>query len=193
MSIENITGKILAEAEEQSKKVLEEAADKSRTIIEKAEQRAAAIRETSAEKAKEDGHLAKSRRISVAELEVRKIRLGAKQELISHCFEIALEQLANMEEEEYIELLESSIIALDVDGGELVLNERDRKTIGNKLVKKINDAGKVGTLILAEDTVNAKGGFVLRRGSMEINSTLETMINSIREAATPDVVKALFD
>jgi len=46
---------------------------------------------------------------------------------------------------------------------------------------------------LSEDTIAAKGGFVLRKGSMEINSTLEVMVNGIRETAIPDVVKVLFD
>ena len=44
MSIENITGKILAEAREQSEQVLTEAGEKSRAIIEKAKVQAEKIR-----------------------------------------------------------------------------------------------------------------------------------------------------
>jgi V/A-type H+-transporting ATPase subunit E len=192
MSIENIIGKILAEAENESQRVLEEAGEKSRDILEKAEAQAEKIRKDSEVQAKEDASLLKSRRTSVAELEVRKMRLGAKQALISRCFDAALDQLANMEEAEYLEFLTSAILATGADGGELLLNARDRKAIGEKLVKKINGTGKAGTLTLAEDTIDAKGGFVLRKGSVEMNSTLETMVNGIRESATPDVVKALF-
>lgn len=192
MSIENITGKILAEAREQSEQVLKEAGDKSRAIIEKAEAQAEKIREEHEEKAEEDACLLKSRRTSVAELEVRKMKLAAKQALVSRCFDQALDKLANMEESEYLEFLASAILATGAEGGELLLNERDRKSIGEKLVKKVNEAGMAGKLTLAEDSIDAKGGFVLRRGSVETNSTLETMVNGIRESATPDVVKTLF-
>ncbi len=192
MSIENITGKILSEAEEQSRKILQDAEKKSREITDKAKAQAEKIRQDYEEQAKEEAHLQKSRRISVAELEVRKMKLGGKQTLISRCFDKALDQLAAMEEANYLELLASAVLATGVDGGELLLNAKDRNSIGEKLVERINSVGKAERLTLAEDTIDVKGGFVLRKGAMEINSTLETMVSGIRESATPDVVKALF-
>jgi V/A-type H+-transporting ATPase subunit E len=193
MTIENITGKILAEAHAQSSQILEEADYKSRTIIEKAQEQAEKIQKDLAEQGKSDAQLLKSRRTSVAKLEARKMRLGAKQALISRCFDSALDQLANMAESDYLDFLASKILAAGIDGGELLLNERDRKAIGEKLVKKVNGTGETGTLTLSANIIKAKGGFVLRQGSVEFNSTLETMVSSIRESITPDVVKALFD
>ena len=92
MSIENITGKILAEAREQSEQVLKEAGDKSRAIIEKAEAQAEKIRKEHEEKAEEDACLLKSRRTSVAELEVRKMKLAAKRPRLT-CFDRRLDKL----------------------------------------------------------------------------------------------------
>jgi V/A-type H+-transporting ATPase subunit E len=192
MSIDNITGKILAEAESQNKLVLEEAGDKSRKIIDEAKRQADKIKDDYSEKIKEDAALTKSRRISVAELEVRKLRLGAKQDQIKQCFDVALDRMVHMEENEYLELLAASIFKIGGSGGELMLNKDDRGRIGEKLIHKVNKTGKVGELSLSKDVIDAKGGFVLKRGSMEINSTLETMINGIRESATPDVVEALY-
>jgi V/A-type H+-transporting ATPase subunit E len=192
MSIDNITDKILAEANEQSKLVIDEAEDKSKTIIVKAREKRAEILKDYEDRAGEDAKLLKSRRISVAELEVRKIRLGAKQDLISRCFEKALDQLANMEEGKYIDFLFNKILALEVEGGELLLNSKDRKNIGESLVKKINDSGRSGKVTLSPDTIEGRGGFVLRRGSVEINSSLETMVNGVKEAVSPDVITALF-
>ncbi|MFA6690959.1 MAG: V-type ATP synthase subunit E family protein [Saccharofermentanales bacterium] len=192
MSIENIIGKILAEAHDQSSQVREEADGKSCTIIEKAKVQAEKTRRDLAEQAKAEAQLLKSRRISVAELEARKMRLGAKQALISRCFAEALDQLAAMAEPDYLDFLVATILAAATDGGELLLNTRDREAIGEKLVKKVNSTGKAGTLTLAKDTIDAKGGFILRQGSMEINSTLETMVSGICEVVTPDVVKVLF-
>ena len=192
MSIENIIDKILDEAHEQSGQVLKEADEKSRTIIKEANEQAEKIRQDLAEQAKSEAQLLKSRRISVAELEARKMKLGAKQALISRCFADALDQLADMAKPDYLEFLAAAILDACSDGGELLLNKRDRQAIGAKLVQKVNSTGKAGNLTLAKDTIDAKGGFVLRKGSMEINSTLETMVSGICEVATPDVVQALF-
>lgn len=192
MSIDNITSKILEEAVEQGKIALSEAENESRKIIEDAKKRAEKILEESRQKIMEEGELIKSRRVSVAELEVRKIRLGAMQAQISKCFDKALDKIADMSESEYLELLSSKVLAIGGDGGELILNAKDRNSIGEKLLAAINASGKVGALGLADDVIEAKGGFVLRRGAVEINSTLETMTNSIKESATPDVVKALY-
>lgn len=193
MSIDNITGKILAEAEEQRNTVLKQAKHESREIIKDAEDKAQIIRNESELKAQDDAELMKNRRISVAELEVRKVRLGAKQAQITECFDTALDRLSNMDEADYIKFLSAAILNIGGTGGELLLNKKDWQNIGEKLVKKVNEVGGVGELTLSKDTINAKGGFVLRRGSMEINSTLETMVNGIRESIIPDVVKALYD
>lgn len=192
MSIDNIKGKILEEAVEQGKVALAEAENESQKIIGDAKERAEKILEESRNKIAEDGGLIKSRRISVAELEVRKIRLGAMQEQISRCFDRALDKIANMDESEYLDFLTSRVLAIGGEGGELILNEKDRTAIGEKLLAAINASGKIGALSLSDDVINAKGGFVLRRGSVEINSTLETMTSSIKESVTPDVVKALY-
>ena len=42
-------------------------------------------------------------------------------------------------------------------------------------------------------TLTASGGFVLRIGRIELDSTLEMMVSSVREEAMPEVVSALFD
>lgn len=193
MSIENITNKILAEAEEQRKLIIDEANEKIQKLMENARSQKEAIVADYDKRARDDAELLKSRRISVAELEVRKIRLGEKQALISQCFEKALDRITNMDREKYIDLLFNKISALGLEGGELLLNSNDRKDIGDVLVKKINDSGKSGELTLSPDTIDGRGGFVLRRGSMEINSTLETMINQVKEALSEEVVTKLFD
>lgn len=194
MGIENIIGKILAEAEADRAQLLTEAEEKSRQHLKMAQEQAEKIRRDGAEQAKEEAQLIKSRKTSLAELEARKMRLGAKQALISRCFDEALEQMANnMEEEDYLEFLSAEIIAANLKGGELLLNARDRRNIGKKLVKKVNDFSPDQAITLAEDTIAAKGGFILRKGSIEMNATLEALINNIRESAAPEVAKELFE
>ena len=192
MGIENITDKILSEANEEASRVLEKASKESHDKVQKAEQQAVVIRKDAETRGKEDSHLLKSRKVSVAELEARKMRLLAKQESISKSFDLALEKLANMDEAEYIKLLVKAISDTGVDSGELMLNQKDRDMVGQKVVGLVNDSKTSVGVTLSNETIDAKGGFVLKNGAVEINSTLETMVNSIRESVTPEVVKVLF-
>ena len=75
MSIENILEKTLEQAREKADQIRKEAQETGNRILAEAEK-----------KGKEEAELLKSRRTSVAELEVRKMRLGAKQEAISKAF-----------------------------------------------------------------------------------------------------------
>ena len=40
--------------------------------------------------------------------------------------------------------------------------------------------------------MNARGGFVLKAGAVEINSTLESMVYAVKESVTLAVLEALF-
>ena len=184
MSIENILEKILSHANEEAEKTLEQAREKADQIRKEAQETGKRILEEAEKKGKEEAKLLKSRRISVAELEVRKMRLGAKQQAIAKAFDL--------EKEEYVPFLVKALKETGIDEAELLMNERDRDAVGQKVLDVVNDPEKPARLTLSKDTIQAKGGFVLRRGLVEINSTLETLIDGVKEEVTPEVVEALF-
>ena len=144
------------------------------------------------ERSKEDAQLVKSRKISSAELEGRKMRLATKQDSIAKCFEKAVDKLAEMPEDDYINLMVKLIHETGMTQGELLLNQKDHKAVGSKIVKQVNSSEKFEKLELSKETINAKGGFVLRNGAIEINTTLESMVSTVKESVTPEVVEALF-
>lgn len=192
MGIETITEKILAEANDDARRIFEKGRYDGRATIYRTERLIKQKQSDIEQKAVTDAENVKKRKNSVAELEARKMRLAAKQEAISRSFSDAMKKLAELPEEDYISLLARSVEQTGDEGGELRLNAKDKARIGQKLVDRINKEGKAGTLTLSEHTIDAAGGFVLRRGAVEINSTLEVMVEAIREEVTPDVVKTLF-
>lgn len=192
MSIENILEKILSHANEEAEKTLEQAWEKADQIRKEAQETGNRILDEAEKKGKEEAELLKSRRTSVAELEVRKMRLGAKQEAISKAFDLALSRISQLEKQEYVPFLVKALKETGVDEAELLMNKRDRDGVGQKVLDAVNDPEKPVRLTLSKDTIQAKGGFVLRRGLVEINSTLETLIDGVKEEVTPEVVEALF-
>jgi V/A-type H+-transporting ATPase subunit E len=126
----------------------------------------------------------------MANLESRKMHLAAKQEVITACFREALTELRALPPERYIGLLAGKLEELAYREGEILLNQKDRDAIGKELLERINREGR--EFKLSQDTLDALGGFVLRVGRIELDSTLEMMVSSVREDAMPEVVSALF-
>ena len=75
---------------------------------------------------------------------------------------------------------------------EIILNPRDRKAIGEKLVEAVNARLKNGRLRLAEETRDFAGGLILRRGSIEANCTVELLVELSQSELSAKVAEILF-
>nr|WP_315020642.1 V-type ATP synthase subunit E [uncultured Aminipila sp.] len=192
MSIENITEKILEDAKEHAEKVMADVKSQETSILENANKQAENILKSYTEKSLADAEIIKSRKISVAELESRKIKLGARQKAVSIAFDKAIDKIADFQDDKYIDFLVGMYEEVTIEGGEICLNEKDRQRVGEKLVAKINDGSQKEQVKLSEDRISARGGFILKKGSIEINATLETLINSLKEDATGQIAEILF-
>lgn len=192
MSIDNITSKILSDAENNADSSLMNAENTKQEIINKAKSEAEIIIKTEAERAAKDAVDLKNRRVSAAELQGRKMLLSAKQEAIKKSFNAAIDKLKAMPEDEYLSFLAQEIVKIPNCEGSIVLNAKDRENIGERLVKTVNEKLGAEKVALSKNTVKASGGFVLKRGSVEINSTFETLLDSMKDELTGEIANALF-
>jgi V/A-type H+/Na+-transporting ATPase subunit E len=192
MSIANITEKILNEANEISETSLRNAESRSLEILNEAKEKSSEILAEAEVKAKEEAEAIKSRIISAGELQERKIILNAKQEAIKKSFNLALEKLSTMPEDKYINYLIEEIVNINNCKGEIVLNETDKNKIGEKLVEIVNERLNGNKVVLSENSINTKGGFILKNGDIEVNNTFETILSSIKEGLTFEVANTLF-
>jgi V/A-type H+/Na+-transporting ATPase subunit E len=190
MSIEQIKDKILKSSIDDARRIFDKGRMESRDKVYEAERLAElkikAVKETAAE----DAARLKSRRESMANLEARKMKLSAKQEIISECFNDALSEIRQMPKQQYVQLLAAKLGEIGVKEGEILLNKKDLEGIGKDLLSAANANG--GRFTLSRDTIEAAGGFILRTGRIEMDSTLEMMVSSVKEKAMAEVVSALF-
>lgn len=192
MSIENITEKILSEANNIARTSLKDAEELSIEKTNEAKQKAELIINEAAEKAKIESSVLISRKVSSGELQERKMILGAKQEAVKKSFNIALEKLSTMPKDKYINFLVNEILNNTNCEGEIILNETDKVNIGEELVNTVNDKLNEKKVVLSNRTVKTRGGFILKSGDVEVNSTFEALLSSIREGLTFEVANALF-
>ena len=165
------------------------------------------------EKANADGEQTYRRMLAVAGLEGRKKLLGAKQEMIDAAFAKAMEKVTGLPDRQYQELLERMIAEAaagyrepsEQAGGtdipqersrEVMLSEKDAARMDGRFIininKRLSASGKKGTITLSEKRIRAAGGFILKIGDMEINSTFEILFEMLRTQLESDVVSILF-
>lgn len=172
---------ILAQAEQQCAQIRKEYEDKANEVY------AARIR--SGVKACED--LAESKK-RIAEMESKKSVLSLKQEMVSAAFDRAKEQILAMPAKDYLAFLTKLAVKAAPDGkGQIVLNAADRKQYGEAVVKAAN-AELGGSLTLADAAGDFAGGLMVRNGAVEVNNTLELLIDLCRSDLAADVAKVLF-
>ena len=193
MSIEKITSKIVGDAEEKKKAVLAEAKGKADEIL------AAARREADAYLASETarGEAAKetliSRHKSVADIDCRKITLAKKQALLEECFAQAVEAVGQLPEAEYVDFLVALGKTAGEKKGQLIFNEKDKATVGEKVCKALSQAVDGGEFELADETRTMAGGFVLKAGKVYINNTVEALVAELRDSMTGEAHRVLFE
>jgi len=192
MSIDNITGKIISDAAEYAEGLILEAREEAKAIISQAREEVYDIGEQAAARSHEDAVSIKHRSHSAARLEARKLMLASKHKAVDKALEAAVRRLAEMEPDAYVAFLAGKIAETNIMEGELLLNAKDRATVGDKLVSAANRLSHGVGIILSGQTADIRGGFILKRGALEINSSLEAMVNSVKESVAPAVLAILY-
>jgi len=194
--IDKITGKIAVDAKQEAEAILSQARSEAAAITKsyeaKSQEEAKRILAAGEEQAREIQRRAKS----AAELEARQQVLATKQELISQAFDNALDQLLKLSAAEYTSLL-ARLAAQAGNGNEaVIMSPKDREAVGQAVVeqanKLLNEGGKKAGLTLSGETRAFKGGLLLKSGDVEINCTLETIVQLSKEELALDVAAALF-
>jgi len=188
MSIENITARILREAQEEADAMKAKAESEKEAIIREAKEQSEEITSRSSAKSLKDVQILKERRHSVAELEARKMRLAAKQEMIDESFSESMKEFASMDPGEYTAFLLKQLEPFRNQKGEILLNARDKEAVGTELSNKL--AGS--SLVIGEGTVPIEGGFILRQGSISMNASLEKYMENEKKEITAQIADILF-
>jgi V/A-type H+-transporting ATPase subunit E len=194
---ERIKEKIIEDAKARAAAIQEQAEEEARIIMDQARQEARLKKAELLEMAEADGEQAYKRMLAVAGLEGRKELLRAKRDMIDLAFDRAMGKICGLPDHEYQKLLEKMIVdAAGNEGGEILLSEKDAMRMDKQFEKNINQrlaaAGKRGSLALSKQSIPTVGGFILRSGNTEVNSTFEILFGMLRTELESEVVSLLF-
>ena len=191
MAIDNITSKIIYDAEREAVLISQEAAARREEILALARKEAEEKREAMRADGEAERAAMVERNVSVAKIDAGKLILEEKQILIERCLAEAVKKIASLDGDVYLKFLADTAKTLAPEGGELILSERDREKYGEKLEKLLEESGG-GKYALSEETRKIKAGVIVKRGSVYVNGSVEAKIDAMRSELVPEVAARLF-
>ena len=184
------------------KRITDDAAAEIEAIKKDSEEKIAALRlqyEADAKKAYDD-IIAESEAIAAsaeehikdaASVEVRKISLEAKQDMISACFDRVKSQLVAMNTEDSVDFL-CGLLEKEPElrSGSLIFPAKDRE-LAEKFAQEANK--RLGADFKVSDKkAHFEGGFILSQGDSEINFSYDALLGAVRPRIEKQLVKILF-
>ena len=158
--IEKITAKIAQDAQAEIGRLMAETDGKAQSILASAQAQAQEEANDIVEKGRAAAGERLERLSSAAQMERRKLELAAKQEVLGEAFDLALEKLCTLPEQEYIALLTKLALEASTSGKEqIIFSQKDRARVGKQVVMAVNNAlVKERAPGLPEEVVKSKVG-----------------------------------
>ncbi|MBS5307981.1 V-type ATP synthase subunit E [Clostridium tertium] len=194
-SVNNLTSKILRDAEERKESILASAEEEKNNILSKKIAKAKELEKEIIQKAELEAKTKKERILSSASLKVRNNKLSAKQEVIKEVFEKSIDMLATISGDDFLRFIKNSILSLGEIGEQtLILNKEGMEVVDLTFIYDLNQSlGDKGNIKLSPNTGNFKGGFILESNGIEINNTYEALVSSLKDELEFEVARVLFN
>jgi len=196
--IEKITAHIEADASAEAQAILDEAKAKVNQIEADYSQRAQDIYETMVKNGKAECDAKVENMNRLATMESKKAVLETKQEMVTKAFDKAQEMVLELPEDEYQDFLVRLVVESASTGKESVIfNERDKKKFGAAVVKaaneKLKEKGMNAELTEDSKTANIAGGVVLSQEGIEVNNSLELLVDMCRGSMSSKLAEVMFE
>lgn len=161
--IEKITQRIDQDAQGEIDQILADARAKAADIAAKYQAQAKKESEDILARGEKNAAEREERLASVAQMEAKKLTLATKQEVLDKAFELALDRLVSLPDEEYVALLADLAVKAATTGREqLIFSQKDRTRVGKQVVALANEKlAKAVAPELPESLTDSKAGAIL--------------------------------
>ena len=145
--------------------------------------------------AKKAGEDEESHILAAARMDIAKQLLAEKRKILDGVFEQARQQLQNLPEQDYRNLCNKLMLeAVETGDEEIIVDKKDNR-INQDFIDQVNQQlsskGK-GELKLSEQKQDIGAGFILRRGKIKTNVSLDVLLEQARKELEIDLATELF-
>ncbi len=186
MQVDKIVESINADAINTAQTIEQESKLRCEQILEAAKRRSDEKSAQLLSAGRTEGEQLKNRSLSVYALELRRNVLAVKRELIDEAFKAARDKAVSLGKEEYLKIVAALFAKLSLNGDETVLISPADQHVDEGFIKSINP----GLTLRRDDSV--KSGFVINRGGMYIDASIETVLSQLKSDMETTVANILF-
>ncbi|MHC4216704.1 MAG: V-type ATP synthase subunit E [Planctomycetota bacterium] len=195
MEAQQVTDKILADANAEADQIKNQAQDKHASEQSQFDEQLRQYKEQSGVLAQKAGEDKKSHLLAAARMDIAKQQLAEKAAILDEVFNQAHSQLLKLSDDDYKKLCTKMMLAAVETGDEEVIVDQNDKRIDQEFIKSINrelGPGFKGNLRLANENKAIEGGFLLRRGKITTNVSFGVLLNQARNNLEIELANDLF-
>lgn len=188
---EAIINSIIAAAEKKAEAIVADALAEKEELLEKTRVALEAKEKEAVSRAEAEAEKTVARKLTIAELNVRKQLLAAKQTVIDKVYDAAITKTLNMADNVYREFIGGLVQRYAGDGDEIMIAERDAKRLNYDWATSLGV--KIGKDVsLSQKYHGGRGGVVLTGYKCDKNLTVETLASEVRDKTEGEIAARLF-
>jgi V/A-type H+-transporting ATPase subunit E len=195
MEGQQVIEKILADARAEAEKIKKQAREKEAVEQAKLKEQLREFDKQTQAIAQKAGEDKKAHLLAAARMDIARQLLAEKRKILDEVFAQARQHLENLSDEQYCKLMTKLMLKAVESGDEEVIIDNEEKRIDQKFIKNINQQlapGRKGNLRLSEDRDNIEAGFILKRGKIKNNVSVEVLLAQARRELEIELAKELF-
>lgn len=190
MALENIINRIIGDAEKKAQSFIDSQQEKADEITIEADKKIEAYRNKGEDKASNTAKSMNDVADVIVELEISKIELHKKRELIDKIFKLALEKILKLPKAEYKKIILKNLDDLR-DGDVIILSEKEKGILLKKDIDEI--AKKKGIKVsLSSECNNNIAGIIIDRKSTVLDFNIETELENLKKEMESEILKGLY-
>ncbi len=196
MEAEQVVEKILADAKAEAEKIKKQAEENETAEQAKLSRQLDEYNKQTEILARKAGEDEESHILAAARMDIAKQLLAEKRRILDDAFEQARQQLRDLPEEEYRALFTKMMLETVETGDEEVIVDKNDNRINQDLIDQINqqlDSRGKGNLKLSDEKQDIGAGFILKRGQIKTNVSLDVLLDQARKELEIDMAKELFE
>jgi V/A-type H+-transporting ATPase subunit E len=195
MDAEQVINKIISEANQKADEIKQQANNEADQLEKNLQNELDDFEKQTEQMAKKAAQDKTDRMLAQSRMQNQKKLLAAKVEVLDDIFQSAAQQVAQMPDDKYKELMTNLMQKAVETGDEEVIVGKNESRINQDFIKQINrklGSGYKGNLRLGNQNADIESGFILRRQKVQINASIDVLIGQVRDEIEPQIVQMLF-
>ena len=193
MEAEQVIQKILSDARAEAETIKKEAEAKAAAEQAQADEKLAQFERETEALAAQAAEDEKAHLLAAARMEAAKQYLAEKVKILDDVFDQVRRQFRELSDKQYRDVMGKLMAQAVETGDEQVIAASDDARIDGKLVEAVNGRLKAkGKLKLAAEKEPLPGGFVLKRGQIRTNVSIDVLVDRARNDLIIELAKDLF-